>query len=75
MSNAHTDADTWNDGNGISIMHLRLVYHFKELQNGYVELSCVDELDGDESYRDEKIPAIPKAVHKRLSAEGYTVIA
>jgi len=70
-----TDADTWNDGNGISVTHRRLCFHFQELKNGYVELSCVDELDGDESYRDEQVPQVPKAVHKRLSAEGYTVIA
>jgi len=70
-----TDAEEWNQENGISITHRRLGYHFHKLQGGYVELTCVDELDGDESYRDDQIPAIPKAVHKWLSAEGYTVIA
>jgi len=75
MSKTHTDAEKWNHGNGISITHRRLCYHFQILQGGYVELSCVDELDSDKSYRDQQVPRVPKAVHKRLSAEGYTVIA
>jgi len=70
-----TDAEEWNQENGISITHRRLCYHFQILPNRYVELAVVDELDGDESYRDEQVPGVPKAVHKRLSAEGYTVIA
>jgi len=74
-SGTHTSAEEWTHGNGISITHRRLCYHFHELQNGYVELTVVDELDSDESYRDAHVPQLPKAVYKRLSAEGYTVIA
>lgn len=70
-----TDVDHWNQNNGLSIVHRRLCYHFKEYKHGYVSLTCVDELDSDVSYRDQEVPAIPKAVHKRLSAEGKRLIA
>lgn len=70
-----TDVEHWNQHNGLSIVHRRLCYHFRELKNDYVELTVVDDLASDESYRGSDVPRVPREVHKRLSAEGKRLIA